>query len=166
MNRRQLILTLVAGTTMSLHAQHYVSPNEASLYKEEAERLTTEEYYYGSQNLRSDKDEALTLINAYYLNTPGTRLRIGEWLDDHAVHPERTRLQMMEANLLVKEEQYERAFDIYNNIGWDAFDNLPLKEQTEANLYGAIANINTGDLDKAESMLNSVKDSPFHQADI
>ena len=166
MNRRQLILTLVAGATLSLHAQHYVNPNEASLYKEEAARLTEEEFYYGSQNLKATKDEALTLINAYYLNTPGTRLRIGEWLDAHAVHPERSRLQMMEANLLVKEEKYERAFDIYNNIGWDAFDNLPQKEQTEANLYGAIAYINTGDLDKAESMLNSVKDSPFHQADI
>ena len=83
MNRRQLILTLVAGATLSLHAQHYVNPNEASLYKEEAARLTEEEFYYGSQNLKATKDEALTLINAYYLNTPGTRLRIGEWLDAH-----------------------------------------------------------------------------------
>ena len=58
MNRRQLILTLVAGATLSLHAQHYVNPNEASLYKEEAARLTEEEFYYGSQNLKATKDEA------------------------------------------------------------------------------------------------------------
>ena len=163
---KQSILTIIAATfALCASGQHYADPNSRSLKAEEAQRLTNEEYYYGSENLQAS-DEATHLINNYYLNSPGTTEAIGRWLKQNTIHPDRTRLRLMQANLMVKNQDYASAFHIYDNTVSEEFDNLPQKEQTEANLYSAIAYIQSGDYNAAERKLTAIMDSPTHQADI
>ena len=162
----KIILSIIAAAfALNTSAQHYADPNNAFLKTEEAHRLTNEEYYYGSQNLNAS-GQATRLINDYYLNTPGTAENISKWLKQNTIHPDRTRLRLMQANLMVKSQDYASAFQIYDNTVSEEFDNLPQKEQTEANLYSAIAYLQTGDYNTAERKLNSIMDSPTHQADI
>ena len=164
---KQLLITIIASVAaVSASAQHYADPNNSYLKTEEAQRLTNEEFYYGSQNLNAYDDESTRLINDYYLNTPGTTDNIKQWLKQNAIHPDHTRLRLMLANLMVKNQDFKQAFDIYDNTVSEEFDNLPVKEQTEANLYSAIAYLKTGDYNTAERKLNAIMDSPTHQADI
>lgn len=163
---KKTILALFAtAVAVGASAQHYAVPNSPALRPEEAHRLTDEAFYYGSQNLNS-ADEATRLINDYHLNTPGTAENIGQWLQKHQIHPAHTRLRLMQANLMVKNQDYASAFGIYDNIVSEEFNNLPQSEQTEANIYSAIAYLQTGDYNTAERKLASIMDSPTHQADI
>jgi len=165
--KRQGILTLLfSGLTTVASAQHFTDLNSRGLRAEEAQRLNTEEFYYGSQNLIDKDDASIVLINDYFLNTPGTLERIEKWLKVNPVHPNRNRLQMMEANILVKEKRYDEALNIFDDMYSEALNNLPKKEQTEANLYAAIAYIQTGQIDKADYMLKEIQNSETHQNDI
>ncbi len=166
MKKEGILSIILSGMAVSAFPQHFTDPNAASLHQEEALRLNTEEFYYGSQNLSDGIDESVVLINDYHLNTPGTIERIRRWESDNPVHPALTRLQMLEANLLVKDQDYSEALRIYDAMPSESFSNLPMKEQTEANLYGAIAYIKTGDIHRAEMMLNGILDSDTHQHDI
>ena len=166
MIRRLISAVMLTATAVGANAQHYADPAKESLYVEEGQRLINEEYYYGSKRVSDQNDIALQLINSYFLNESNTFDGIEQWLRHHAVHPERNRLEVMRANLLVRQEAYDRALDIYDHIDPVALNNLPEKEQAEANLYGAIAYIKSGDLGKAERMLRLVQDSPSHQPDI
>lgn len=165
--RKEGILTIFLCSTFGIgNAQHFNNHNDASLYAEEATRLNTEEYYYGSQNLINGNDDATELMNAYFLNTPGTIERISRWQKDNPVHPDRVRLQMMAANLLTKDQEFDEALEIYNSVYTDELNNIPAKEQIEAKLYHAIALIQTGQMDWAERLLNEIRDSETHQHDI
>ena len=160
------ILSIIAAAfALSASAQHFADPNSAVLRKEEAKRLTNEEFYFGSQNLNAS-GQATRLINDYYLNTPGTADNISRWLQQNPIHPDRTRLRLMQANLMVKSQDYASASQIYDNATSEEFGNLPQKEQTEANLYSAIACLQTDDYNAAERKLASIMDSPTHQPDI
>ena len=163
---RMIYAAVLTCLSLCASAQHYADPSKSSLYREEAKRLTDEEFYYGSKRVSDASDPSLQLINSYFLNDRGTLEGIEQWLKSHQVHPERTRLEVMRANLLVRQAAYDRALDIYDHIDPVALNNLPEKEQAEANLYGAIAYIHSGDLGKAERMLRLVQDSPSHQPDI
>ena len=163
--KKSALTIIAAAFAFTATAQHFADPNSTILKPEEAQRLTNEEFYYGSQNLNA-ADEATRLINDYYLNTPGTAKNIHQWLQRNTIHPDRTRLKMMEANMMVKNQDYASAFNIYNNTVSEEFGNLPQKEQTEANLYNAIACLMTGDYNTAERKLASIMDSPTHQPDI
>lgn len=166
MKKQGILSLIISGMSLCASAQHFTDPNNVNLYVEEAQRLSDEAFHYGSQNIADHNDEALRLINDYFLNTPGTEVKIARWSKANPVHPQRNRLMMMQANMMVKDGRYAEAFDIYDNMEDEAFENLPANEQTEAKLYGAIAYINTGNIDKAERMLNDIKDSKTHQADI
>ena len=166
MKRKGILTILLAGMTTLVSAQHFTDLNSGQLQKEEAQRLNTEEFYYGSQNLIDKDDASIALINDYFLNNPGTFERIEKWLKANPVHPNRNRLKMMEANILVKDKKYEEALLIFDNMYSDAFNNLPEKEQTEANLYAAIAYIQTGEIDKADYMLREIQNSDTHKNDI
>ncbi len=166
MKKQGILSLIISGMSLCAYAQHFTDPNNVNLYVEEAQRLSDETFHYGSQNIADHNEAAVRLINDYFLNTPGTEAKIAHWGKANPVHPERNRLMMMEANLKVKDGRYAEAFNIYNSMNDQAFENLPAKEQTEAKLYGAIAYINIGDIDKAERMLDDIKDSKTHQADI
>ena len=162
---RTLLSVITVSATLSLSAQHFVNPHSANLYSEESQRLSTEAFHFGSENINTS-DQALSLVNGYYLNTPGNVEKIEKWLDHTTVHPFRNRLQMMLANSLVKQGNYTDALNIYNSTSRDIYESLPAEERVEANLYGAVAYIQTGDLDKAESMLSNISGSTSHEPDI
>ena len=131
----------------------------------EAHRLTGDRFFYGSKNLQaSTTSEAL--INDYGLDNPGTLERISQWLEANPVHPDNTRLKVMKANLLVRQHNYSEAFSIYNSLSPEQTDNLPEFEKVEAQLYGAVAYIETGDYLTAQQKLDDIKESPYHSEDI
>ncbi len=166
MKNRGLLIIFLSGVASMANSQHFNDPNNGGLYLEEATKLNAEEYYYGSENLINDNDDATELVNDYFLNTPGTIDRIEHWQRHNPVHPFHNRLLMMEANLLVKGQNYSDALLIYDDMDSETFNNLPEKEQTEAKLYGAIAYIKTGNIDRAQLMLHEIRDSKTHQNDI
>ena len=158
MNKRlSLCISLLGLAFASVTAQHYANPASASLVKEEADRLSSEGHYFGSQLL------AESLINAYYLNEPGTEERIAEWVVNHPVTPQTERLLFMRANLLVREGRYAEAAAIYA-----ACDDTHLSESeaTEAKLYQAIAAIHTNNLDDALGLLHTIQSAESHQTDV
>ena len=66
--KKSALTIIAAAFALTATAQHFADPNSTILKPEEAQRLTNEEFYYGSQNLNA-ADEATRLINDYYLNT-------------------------------------------------------------------------------------------------
>ena len=162
---KTILAAVAASTAMNLSAQHFSNPHAASLIAEEAQRLSTETFHYGSENLNAG-DQAISLVNGYYLNAPGNIGKIKEWLEHTTVHPYRNRLQMMLANSLVRQGNYSDALGIYNDTGRDIYSSLPTEERVEATLYGAVAYIHTGDFDKASEMLSDLSGSTSHEPDI
>ncbi len=120
----------------------------------------------------SERSEAEAIANVcdYYLNTSGTADAISRWLAVNRKSPERNRLELMYANLLVREGKYAEAISIYGDLSQMLNEgDIPCvseKEREEAVLYEAIAYINTGNIQDARLILSALQGSSAHATDI
>lgn len=168
MKQKWILMSLLAAGQTAM-AQHYEDPNAKTLHTEVSQRLTDEQHYYGSwteDKLRmggETSDEAIQLVNAYFLNEPQTEERLAEWIDYYRVHPMNERLQLLRANLMVRRGADEQALQIYREL---STERIPAEERVEAQLYEAVAHIHTGDYAKARRLLAGIGKTERHQMDV
>lgn len=114
--------------------------------------------------------EAIANICDYYLNTSGTSDAISRWLAANRKSPERERLELLYANLLVREGRYAQALAVYAALSQQINEgDIPCvseKEREEAVLYEAIAYINTGRIQDARLLLTALQGSGLHGTDV
>ena len=159
-------------------AQHYIPESKVSLSYEEAVRLMNDTHYFAaSQSLKdylsqpslpSDKRiaaEELLLICDYYLQKPGTAENIYEWLGQNPQALYANRLALLRANLLVKNDSYTEALNIYNShIG--AMYDMYEAEREETMICYAISQINNDNIDEADMLIQSLQNCKTHQMDM
>ena len=166
---KHLIMSLLmAATPMVMAAQHNLHPNMQETQRNEAQYLLDEQHDYGAgttHGIQGKKalPEAEQLIADYWLLQPDTEARMAEWLQQHPVHPLTSRIALMRASLLVREARYREALSLYNAT---PIDNLPANELSEARLYESIASIHTGQVQRAEQVLESIVNSETHGMDV
>lgn len=172
MNRNKKIMLLcvlgmMVGTSMM--AQHYSPEIKNSLKGEEALRLIDAGHYFAAsqrlEQMGEEADEALKLLCDYHLTAPETTENLAEWLDSNRQHPLRSRLELLYANRLVAEGQYNDALNIYAS-NENITESMPNEEQDETNICRAIAYIGTDRIDEAETILMSMQDCKTHQMDM
>ena len=163
---------------VSASAQHYIPESKTSLSYEEAVRLMNDTHYFAaSQSLKdylsqpslpSDKRiaaEELLLICDYYLQKPGTAENIYEWLEQNPQALYANRLALLRANLLVKNDSYTEALNIYNShIG--AMYDMYEAEREETMICYAISQINNDNIDEADMLIQSLQNCKTHQMDM
>ena len=158
-----LVLTLLPAVAV---AQRHLHPSDAQTLQELSLTLLDQHHYYGASTTslpRTDLPEAESLMADYWLMQPGTEPRMQEWLVVHPVHPLTHRIALMRANLLVREGRDREALGLYNAT---PIDNLPEDELGEARLHEAIASIHTGQMQRAEQVLESIVGSETHGMDV
>ncbi len=175
MNKRQLLTIMMMGAMpLAALAQRHVPESAMTLPFEEGRRLCTEGHYYAASRsltkyidsedkTHASEAEALRLVCDYYLNTPGTSAAIEEWTSSHPASPDVERLQLLHANMLVREGKYDEALAIYGSCEGD---NLSQSEADEVHLYEAIAYIHTNQLGYAKNLLAQLSDSKTHKIDV
>lgn len=118
----------------------------------------------------SSEAEAIANVCDYYLNTSGTSNAISRWLAINPKSQERDRLELLYANLLVREGKYTQALAIYATMSQQINEGdipcVPEKEREEAVLYEAIAYIKTGNIQNARLLLSALQGSGSHETDV
>lgn len=163
-----IVSLLMAAAPMMAAAQHNLHPGATETLRNEAKILLDEHHYYGASTTtdtsgKKTLPDAEVLMADYWLKEPGTEVRMAEWLLRHPVHPLTSRIALMRASLLVREARYREALSLYNAT---PIDNLPQEELSEARLYEAIASIHTGQVERAEQVLESIVSSETHGMDV
>lgn len=127
--------------------------------------LISEGHHYAARLTTTEADAPDALVADYFLNAGGTDTRITRWLADHPAAPayDRGRLEVMRANLLVRQGNYSEALRVYDR---SALFSLPEAETTEARICQALAYLKTGQTPQARSVLESLTQASTHQADI
>lgn len=164
--KRILTYLVCCLSALTLSAQHSFAPSTAATHAETARQLLENHHFYGAateQLPRQSLSEAGQLMADYRLARLGTAERIGEWVTVHPVHPLTSRLLAMRANLLVRQGSYREALGIYHQGDSDL---LPDDERTEARLYEAVAAMHTGQMQRAEQLLQSIVYEPTHGMDV
>ncbi len=180
MRVRQTILLYILNASLCINvfAQHYIPEGKVSLNLEEAERLIEDGHYYAaSQSLKTfmgwqslsgnDKAKAkeLMLICDYFLNKPGTDVRIENWIERYPQSLYHSRLALLRANMLVRDAKYTDALYVYKQK--ESFiQRMSDNEREETMICEAIALINNEGFDEAEQILQSLQDCKTHQMDM
>lgn len=179
---RQILTLFIAGSlAITAQAQHYADPVADATATELGLRLLDDHHFYASSTLLSafdpqdlphpsvclatlgDDREPARLMTDYHLLRPATAERIARWTRAHPVHPLTTRLDVMRANLLVRDHRYSEALRIY---GENDVEPLPADERCDAVLHQAVACIHTRQLQRAEQLLQSIEYEPTHGVDV
>lgn len=128
-------------------------------------RLIGEGHHYAARMAQAAPDAPDALVADYYLNALGADTRITRWLAEHpaAAAYDRGRLEVMRANLLVRQGNYGEALRVYDR---SALYSLPAAETTEARICQALAYLKTGQTPQASSVLESLTEATTHQPDI
>lgn len=180
MNRQKhLVISAILGILpLMAHAQVIDHSRPTHLPLQTATWLTRHGHYYGSstelrklapgQPHAEAKDaQALELINKYRLcgdsETAQTVSEIESWLKDNPTAADADRLTAMAANLKVRQGRDSEALDIYKNTD---ITNLGQEETDDALFYEALANVRTGNLKAARTLLLTMDDDTRHEVDI
>ena len=177
--RKILVLSILnASLCMNVSAQRYIPEGRSSLAFEEAVRLMEDGHFYAaSQSLKTFlgmsqipvsermRAEEQSLVCDYFLNKPGTVTRIGKWITAYPQSTSVVRLSLLRANLLVRDGNYSEALYVYN-VYRDKIQDMTDREREESLVCEAIANIDQGNYDEAEVILQSLQGSKTHQMDM
>ncbi len=157
----KLMLSIGCAAAIPLSA---IAQTASRSLTQEALRLMTDGHYYAARlQLEGCDNEGERLICDYFLSTAGTAEKIEAWLRRHPVSPLTTRLQLMLANLQVRDGDYTAALAVYAGQDWR---NVPQEERTEALLHQAIAYIHTDNLSGAKQLLGEIENTESHQVDV
>ena len=173
---------ILSMTCSALYAQPGMPDGDASVAYKDALQLSDMGHFAASglsadlfgesadANERPSEWEqtaALKLISDYYLVKEGTGEAIEEWLRQpnvyHRTSTMARRISVLGANLKVKDGQYDAALDVYRT---SELYFLNRREYEEAMLCYAIASINTGDIETADVILQSLQGCRTHQMDM
>ena len=177
--RKILVLSILnASLCLDISAQRFIPEGRNSLTFEEASRLMEDGHFYAaSQSLKTFlgmgqipvsermRAEEQSLVCDYFLNKPGTVTRIGEWIAAYPQSAAAVRLSLLRANLLVRDGNYAEALYVYSVYG-DKIQDMSEREREESLVCEAIAHIDQGNYDEAESVLISLQDCKTHQMDM
>ncbi|MCM1311674.1 MAG: tetratricopeptide repeat protein [Bacteroides sp.] len=124
----------------------------------------------GASAFDGSEAEAIANVCDYYLNASGTSEAISRWLAANQKSPERNRLELLYANLLVRDGKYEQALAVYaalsQLINEGDMPCVPEKEREAAVLYEAVAYINIGDIQNARLLLSALQGTGMHTVDV
>lgn len=164
MIRKQIILPIVvAALPAATMAQHHTDPSANVLQQEETARRVGESHYLAPRTSDDTPDAPISLIRDYQLALPGTAQRIADWTASHPVNAMSERMNLLYANLLVKEGKWDEALDIYRHHN---LINVAGDEREDAMLHQAIACIHTGDVAHAEALLAELNSSKRFGIDV
>jgi len=159
-------------------AQHVALPSHWELNQDVARNLMLDHHYYAaSRSLKSFlnsqlitskqrvETEELLLICDYYLNTEETAERIEQWCKRYPRSAQHERLQLLKANLMVRDQLYIESLPIYSKFSGTIYD-LNESEREETLICYAIALIQTDKIDEGDAIIQALKYSKSHQMDV
>lgn len=180
MDKRRIFIisALLSALPLCAHAQNLRHNESPAIPLETGRWLTDNEHYYASQRSLDDRSrlsvhadvmeaDALALIDEYRLcgtdNAESVAESIRMWLEGNEVSVEADRLRLMMANLLVRAGRNHEALAVYSAT---EAKNVGDEELAEAYFYEALANVRTGNLSMARSLLLSISNNNSREVDV
>ena len=175
MNKYKCVISaLLLCMTSMADAQHTFTGTAPETVQESAVKMLADGHYYAAKlslsgyldNATTDmkfvkEAEALRLVCDYALRTAGTADAIGDWLNKNPSSPYNDVLRTLQGNLLVMEERYEEV----DELDFRPFQYPVSLLQEESKLYCSILYIHRGEYNRAESLLNELRDNDIYYID-
>ena len=166
----------------SVAAQNHSRHLSAQLPVDEAERMVCDGHYGGARQQLSSLEivpagegsrvERLMLVCDYYLTVPGIDERIEEFVRRYPTDLERSRLELLRANVLVHQGRYTEALYVYDRLlendgppSW-AKGKAADSEREETQICYALALINNERTEEAEAVVDGLQNCKTHQMDM